>query len=197
MEWIPRKDHIRIIAIDPGTNTCGFATMELSLVDWGITIVDAVTVSNTMLLRSRRELAELIGEKDAKLQGYSETLQRLLKQYVPDSLVMECPYMGKFAATFGALKEQLMVFRMAAWRWDKRLTVVMIEPSPVKANMGVGGRSGDKTLMLKALRKRLDVSYSDDVKLTDLDEHSVDAICVGLYELDKIKKVFYGNVSPK
>jgi Holliday junction resolvasome RuvABC endonuclease subunit len=189
-----RADNLRVIAIDPGTNSCGFSILELNLVTWDITVQESITIKANYVLKSRKTLADMIGEKDAKLSGYADILKSFLERWEPDCMVIENPYMGKFAATFGALKEQLMVFRLVAWQFDKRMSVSLIEPSPVKQNMGVSGKSGDKDLMTKALKSRSDVSYSDNVRLIDLDEHSIDSICIGLYEIDKIKRVFYGNV---
>lgn len=190
---IPIDDGIlRIISIDPGTNSAGFSVMGLNVETGEITVEFSRTFLGRDLLKTRKEFSKNHTEKDARLDGYYKRLSSLLKFNCPEAIVCETPYMGRFAATFGALKEQLMLFRLSAWDYDRSLPLNFIEPSPVKVHMGVSGKSGDKDQMHDALKKRTDVSYGDDVVLLNLDEHEVDSICIGLWYLDQLKKVIHG-----
>ncbi|AXH70859.1 holliday junction resolvase [Vibrio phage BONAISHI] len=179
------------MGIDPGSNACGFSLVSIDLETFKETVVDSYTVHSKDLLRSRRTLAIMRGEKEARLSGYRDAMNDVLQRWDPDAIVMEHPFMGKFAATFGVLKEQLMIYRVCIWDHNPRLMVKMMSPSEIKKHVGVKGRSSDKNDMLKALIARKDVSYSDSIEVKSLDEHSVDSACAALAEADYLKGLFY------
>lgn len=145
----------------------------------------AYTVKGNQFITQNKLFAQIHGDKYAKLKGYESHLVELCKRVEPYMVGSEAPYMGRFAAAFGALKEQCMVLRKAGYIYDWTMPFMFIEPTPVKKFMGAKG--SDKTLMTKGLKKRVDVDMGD-IKIDDLDEHSIDATCVGLYWLDQIIK---------
>lgn len=179
------SDDLRIIAIDPGTNSCGFSVLSINLETQKISVLTSYTVKGNQFITQNKMYAELHGDKYAKLKGYQEHLEKLCEKTDPYMVTSEAPYMGRFAAAFGALKEQCMVLRLAAASYDFTMPFMFIEPTPVKKFMGAKG--SDKTLMTKGLKKRTDVDMSG-IKVDDLDEHAIDSICVGLYWMEKIKE---------
>lgn len=185
------KDVFRVISIDPGTNCCGFSVIEIDFETKTPKVIESVTVKGSNLIKRRKAMVETFSEKDAKLHGYADYLRTLLIRWSPDFVCSESPYLGRFAAAYGALKEQLMVFRLVCWQYDRRMEFLMIEPSPVKKHMKVNGKSGDKDLMTKALAARKDLEYGTVVNPEVLDEHEIDSICVGLYFIDRITEAIF------
>lgn len=175
-----------MISIDPGTNACGFVNLEIDLDAKAIHISNAYTYFGKEPLKRSKEFAELYCERDARNKGYHDHLYKMVNRLDPYMVACEAPYLGRFANAFGALKEQLMIFRMACWKYSHYLPFELVEPSVVKKHMKVPGKSGDKDLMTIALSKRTDISYSDHIDFSKLDEHSIDAVCIGLYYADKI-----------
>ena len=105
-------------------------------------------------------------------------LAKLLLMYKPDKIVSESPYLGKFPASFAALVELLYAFRLTVFDYNPSIYMFTIDPPTVKKHMGVKGTSSDKTLMQQGLKKKK-INYNE-YRFLDLDEHAVDAMCVGL-----------------
>lgn len=187
IELIPRVDEFIILAIDPGTNSCGFSILSLNLSTGNIDVVRSFTKKAADYLRGNKELVEMHGEKDIRNHGYVNTFLDLLSAWRPEIVVIEDAFMSRFPAAFAALREQTQLFRIACYQKDPHQCVMMVEPSRIKKHMKVKG--GDKDLMTEALRKRKDVSYSDDVVIDELDEHSIDSVCIGLFSADRVKRV--------
>lgn len=173
-------DEVRILAIDPGTNSCGY-----SIIDWNMRkkkgmVLAAGTLTATDALAKIR----IVNNRDTtvnKLQGYSELFDDLYWLYRPTVVVSETPYMGKFAQTFKVLSALLQELKSRLYRYNPYTDFIEIDPARVKKIMGVPGNSGDKDLMKEALRKKDELSYSEDIDFDKLDEHSRDSICVGLW----------------
>ncbi len=96
--------------------------------------------------------------------------------------------MGRFPNAFGALTEIMLAIRRACWRFDPILPLNVIDPSSVKKFMGVKGTSKDKSAMTRALMAKQELANPSGIPLADLDEHSIDALCVGCYQAGLILK---------
>ncbi|QNI21111.1 holliday junction resolvase [Vibrio phage vB_pir03] len=182
------EDDLRIVAIDPGINTCGFAVLSISMETFEISILDAYTVKSNSFVTQNKMFAMIHGDKAAKLHGLEEHIHTLCERCEPYMVTSEAPFMGRFAAAFGALKEVTMVLRKGSYRYDFMMPFMFIEPTPVKKHMKVKGTSSDKNLMTVALSKRTDLVWADTIVFDNLDEHSVDAVSVGLYHVDRIRE---------
>lgn len=184
-------DDLRIIAIDPGTNKCGFTVLSLNIETKEIKVLTAYTVSGNSFITQNKMFAALHGDKAAKLKGYQMHLKELCERVEPYMVGSEAPYMGRFAAAFGALKEMTTVLRLAANSYDFTMPFLFIEPTPVKKFMGVQGKKnmGNKDAMTEKLQERKDVVWPEDLTIDMLDEHCVDSTCVGLYFIDQILQI--------
>ena len=78
---------------------------------------------------------------------------------------------------YAALTEAMTALSAGLYTYDPSIRLATWEPSAVKLAMGVNGRSGDKELMRSAITLRPDIVMCTPIEL--LDEHAVDAICVG------------------
>lgn len=184
-------DELKIIAIDPGTNKCGFSVLSLNLETKELKVLTAYTVSGNAFITQNKMYAQLHGDKAAKLKGYQQHIKELCDRVDPYMVGSEAPYMGRFAAAFGALKEMTTVLRLGAAKHDWTMPFLFIEPTPVKKFMGVQGKKdmGNKDAMTRQLRTRTDLGWPEDLTIDDLDEHSIDATCVGLYFMDQILQI--------
>lgn len=168
---------IRLFSIDPGSNHVGFAMSEISSDFKSITVVDATTVNLPKLLnRNEQPRAKLFGDKVAKLHILRHAVTRYAEAWNPLCVVSETPYMGKFPQAYGALMECYFSIRLGLSDYNRSMILHGIDPSSVKASVGVNGRSDDKELVRKALLKLPDLIL--DVQLLHLDEHAIDAIAV-------------------
>lgn len=178
---------LRVAATDPGTNQLGLVVMDI-MENGNIVIVHVETLEGVKLAREFPGIIDTHGEKFAKLYGIEKHLERVFKEYEPQLIVSESPYMGRFPAAFAALVECLGTIRKAVFRYCRTLPLRLLDPASVKQGMLVSGKSGDKSLMLAALVKLGDrITFADPITLADLDEHTIDAICVGLVQCHLLK----------
>jgi len=177
---------LRIVSIDPGTQTAGFSCIDVDLVTRHYHVVDAVTVRGNDMLREFGDLKDIHEERFLRNLGYANCYFQYLTQWSPATICSEAPYMGRFAAAFKALTEQVTVFRAGAYQWDRAQTFNLYEPSVVKKAMGVKGGSKDKEDMRRALAKRTDVSYGNGISLEKLDEHAIDSVCVAIHHAERL-----------
>lgn len=169
---------VRMVSIDPGTNSVGIAVCEFSA-DWTqMVVVDATTIDlQRLLLRYEKTRAGIWGDRRAKLYILREAITRYLDAWRPVVVCSEAPYMGRFPQAFAALVEAMSAIAAGVSEYDPSLRMATWDPASVKQAMGVNGRSGDKELMRRAITLRPDIVMCTPIEL--LDEHAVDAICVG------------------
>jgi Holliday junction resolvasome RuvABC endonuclease subunit len=177
------------MGIDPGTTTLGIShvTLDTSLKTPRFTIQAAQTLKAKNQHKDYLGLAFHHGELYARLQQLKDQLVPHLVEINPHIVVCESPFMGKFAQSFAALVECLMVVRQAVVAYDLHLPIVLVDPTTAKKSVGVKiQRKMHKDHVTQALRKRKDLTWK--VALNDLDEHSVDATAVALHYLLAIHK---------
>jgi len=174
----------RIISIDPGTTTCGFSVIEC---DYGETpkVLWAETVNALPYLKYNQPTILLHGKKFARIRMIGQRLQKLLDFWKPDAVIGEACFMGRFPKSFQGLTELTYELRSTTANFDPTLPYEIIDPPTVKNNMGVSGKSKDKDDMTEGLRN-YDVTYELDIDTNSFDEHTVDAISVGLWWLRKV-----------
>jgi Holliday junction resolvasome RuvABC endonuclease subunit len=126
-------------------------------------------------------MTDVYGEKEVAIYCYGNILRGLLETWEPSLVVMEAPYLSRMPAAFKALSEIVSTFTQTVMAWDQTVRVLQFDPATVKKGMGVSGKSGDKELMRTALSTSQLPIYYSGVNIHELDEHSVDAICVGLF----------------
>lgn len=177
----------RIMAIDPGTNSIGVSILDLDLLTFKINLIWSDTFHPDKSLKYMSTYVSRHGDLDAKLQVIEDLLLDLMLDYDVDDIVSESPYMGRFAAAFGALTKCLGAIDKAVRNYDYTLDLYLIDPSTVKSNVGVSGKSGDKNLVKQAVLM-LPFININNINLHYLDEHSIDSIAVGYgFLMAKIK----------
>ncbi len=176
------KSTHRILSIDPGTNHLGYAISEVYLMDpyEPMEVIEVDTLQPGNLAKPFTTLIEVHGEKVAKLYALEQAIKRILERFKPDIIVSESPYMGQFPQAYAALVECLKSIRSALIDFDPCKPLNSIDPATIKASVGVSGKSGDKNLMSTAIKKLIDEKKLIlPCNLSELDEHSIDAIAVG------------------
>ena len=168
---------IRIVAIDPGTNSLGFAVLEV--MDNCVEVLYADTLHGAKLAAVHTGLLEVHGERVTKLYALNHEIAARLCTWMPHHVVSESPYMGRFPQAYAALIECVGAIRNAVIAYDRQLPLHQLDPATVKQAVGVSGKTGDKTLMTAALKRLHTQIAIMDGTLDDLDEHAIDAIAVG------------------
>lgn len=180
----------RIVSTDPGTDTLGAAILDLNLETLQVELAETHIFRGSQLQRNFPRVTELHGDRTARLMGHEENLLGFLEYARPHSIISEGPYLGRFPQAYAALVECVSAIRRAVIRYDQFAPLFVIDPSSVKKHMGVKGTSGDKSAMTRALLKVMEgptpkLLNPSHIDINELDEHRVDAICVGYYHACK------------
>lgn len=182
------EKRLKTIAIDPGSNMCGMAVVELDLATGIIHVTKADTIRAVDLIRNiDKRLISLAGERYTRNNAYGNYLVKLVNDVKPSLIGIESPFMGKFAQAYKALTEHVTLLKNAVYRYDPYLQIDDLAPTEVKA--GVGAKGTKKEDIRKALLDRTDIVYHNGLVAEDFDEHTVDAVCVGITQLTQVKKV--------
>lgn len=169
-----------VMGIDPGTSTLGVSVITWDLQAPRYTVDFAFTLKATDNTQGYHYVEELHGNRTARLQQHHDEILQWLHQIRPHAVIAESPFQGRFAQSFAALTECIAVIRQAVMRYDMHMPLNLVDPPTVKRAAGVKlGRKTDKEDVRRALAIRSDLTWGMD--LGCLDEHSVDAIAVGLH----------------
>ena len=179
----------RILSIDPGTNFTGATIMDITS-DGVITTIFADTIKTEWLIRTSNPMVEIHGKRFTKINHIGESIAELLRIYNPNVVISEAPYLGRFPQSFAALVELLMELRHRLFQYNVSMPLLSIDPSSVKKSMGVKGNSSDKGEMTIALHKE---KIKHIRPVDTMDEHTVDATCVGLYYIKTFLGEYYVN----
>lgn len=187
----PVEDYIyRVVGIDPGTETLGWAVIDLDLKHQQITIRAAGTYYASRLSSSPFQDYELAcGNRLQRIKLLGQAVRSLLGYYQPHRVLSESPFLGRFAASYESLTQCMMALRKAVYDYDPSTVLWGIDPISVKKNVGFEVKRKMSKQQLKegvrdALRK-LRLNWADGVNLETLTEHAVDAIAVALWEARK------------
>lgn len=180
--------YIRIMGFDTSANNLGCSVIDVCIETGKVNVLDCFTLHGQKLAKRHPSMVESMGEKAAKLKAIEFELVKLFQRYDPTHVASEAPYMGRFPQAYASLIECQLAIRYAVWGWNPTRSLSTIEPSVIKVNMDVSGRSGDKDEMTEAIRKLIDKDMIDmgDIDLDTLDEHSVDSICIAITEYKRL-----------
>lgn len=184
---------VRIVGLDPGTETLGVAVLDVDLASWKIVSSSAQTYRGSKLAKKSFWIEQVHGARTNRILAHEANLFELFCQLQPFEVACESPYSDrKFPQSFGALVEILSSIRRAAMRYDAWRPVYLIDPATVKNAVGVKGNKGGpegKALMQKAvLTMCAELNYSGQVPLEQLDEHSIDALAVAYCRYKSLKQ---------
>jgi Holliday junction resolvasome RuvABC endonuclease subunit len=166
------------MSIDPGTTNTGIAIFNVNDLTFIPSLEYAATINSEKLLSGYKHVVHTHGTRDAKILAISNAINGYFARYMPAVIVAEAPFFNPHSPqAYAALTELLTTIKLSVRNINFYARFELIDPSSVKRFMGVNGCSGDKQLMRNALMRRL----TEDVSMCD--EHTIDAICVGLCKI--------------
>lgn len=183
---LPRPDlnkPFRVVGIDPGTESLGFAVLDLSLSNRKVTVRHVETLKSQDVQKNYSLELELHGARTARLMGMHDRLVVLLEVFQPHAVSTESPYMGRFPQAFAALTECVSYVRRAVDRYDRYQSLESVDPPTAKKAVGMTVKRGSTKDDVKQAVAKLDIEYAEGINLDDLDEHSVDAIAVAYHQV--------------
>lgn len=168
-----------LLGIDPSSTTIGYSILEYDMATGLFYIVEASSFcapfSSTLQC-----LLETSDEKHRRFRIIREFISRKLSEYdISDVYCEDVYFKRRMQTAYASLLGCVQVVKDAVTECSYTIPVTLIPASSVKIGMGVQGDSGDKSLMLNALKNREHLiipPYSGYVD--ELDQHAIDAICI-------------------
>lgn len=184
---------LRILAIDPGTNTMGMSFFELCLYTGRITLVYGATYSADRYANFEGCAALALGDRLAKIQYHSANLSQILRQWRPHVIASEAPYMGRFPQAYAALVQCCNAITLSVYDYDPSQNVWFVDPPTAKLAVGALTRKGSKENVQESILALSDLYLAEHFYLSQLDEHGYDSVAVGYWAC----KVLQPQVVPR
>lgn len=177
-----------IIGVDPGSNCLGVGIIDYDVYTLEIVGSDAFTLFADKLAKNSWT-SYVYGDRAGRIQALSETLLKVMHDNgrVTD-IISESPFMSRFAQAFAALTEVVNGVRYAVMQYNSWMPLHVVDPPTVKNAVGAKGNA-DKDAVKMALRILEGFVYTGQTPFGELDEHSVDALCVGYYRYKQLKEM--------
>jgi len=175
---------LRIVGIDPGTDTVGFAVIDLDLLTGVMSIGDVRTLVGSERLRYYHHRRAIHGDRFVRLQLLKELLIQEFCRLEPNLIISESPYFNpRRPGAFSALVEAITMVQQAVYAYHPYKALQYVDPAKAKANIGVSGKSGDKEAIGPALAKAPYLAGSPRLAALPMwDEHSRDALAIAYYQ---------------
>lgn len=178
---------LKLIGMDPGTETFGLCLMTVAVGDLSIISINAQTLKLSKL-SINRTAAIVHGIRLAKIMALQNALTMYFEAVMPDIIGTESPFINtKMPQAYGALVEVVTHMRMAVVNYDIRQTLHVASPSQVKNAVGAKGNAG-KQDVLEAIKNLSELKDKYIKPFELLDEHSIDATAVAFYLLRGLRE---------
>lgn len=182
---------IVILSIDPGTTMTGVVVS--TVIDGNVNVLCATTINAEVLMIDKGGINDTHGKRFTRELCISEVFMDMLLMYKPDVVVSESPFMGRFPQAFAALVELITFLKFTLFSYDRSIEFVTIDPKSVKVTMGVSGNSSNKNLMRNSLLSNNCIRYQNNLNPFTFDEHTVDALAVGLWYYSQLGEKYNDN----
>jgi Holliday junction resolvasome RuvABC endonuclease subunit len=170
-----------LLGIDPSSTTIGYSIVEYDMATGLFYIVEASSFCApfSSMLQCLLETSE---DKYRRFRIIREFISRKLSEYNISDVYCEGAYLKRGRQTaYESLLGCIHVVRDAVTECSYTIPVTIVSASAAKEGMGVPGNSGDKLLMLNALKNKEHLiipPYSGYVD--ELDQHAIDAVCIAI-----------------
>lgn len=175
----PAPNAIRIMGIDPGTDTLGIAVVDVDIDTKEYKLMYGHTFHASKYVSLYPEMAQARGSRDVRLMVLRQKLIEAFVLAEPEHIAAESPFLqrGKVSA-FEALVECYAMMRDAVWAYSSQITLQRIDPVTVKNYVGVSHKGTDKNDVRRAINAIYENRCSEHVDLSSFDEHANDAVAV-------------------
>jgi Holliday junction resolvasome RuvABC endonuclease subunit len=186
-----------IIGIDPGTDTCGVAVIKFDLTTMELVGVDAQTLVGSRMNRDYGWIGDIHGDRASRIWFLQNRLEEIFNFVQPMDIVCESPFFSRRRPqAFGALTEIVTAIRFAVMRHDGWKQLIEIDPPSVKIAVGAEVQGGKESVRQALLAILPTLNWQGNVPFESLDEHSIDAIAIGLWRWMVIRQLIVGIPVP-
>lgn len=172
----------KVVGIDPGSNSLGFACIEFDIPTLEITKTYSFTIKPEKFVQSET-ITESHGGRYARIYKLSDAIHSEFLSGMPNDVVCESPFMSRRQPmAYGALMEVVYAVRQALCDYNPDQPLYLIDPPRAKQAVGAAGNAGKEEVLSAILKLEdelcFDTELSNGKSLKELDEHSSDAIAI-------------------
>lgn len=173
-----------IMAFDPGTDNLGVAEIRFD-----VETLELVNVAAKTLVASRHTRNfwsnDVHGDRFGRINWLEDEVVDLLFLCQPFQIAVESPFFNRMRPNaFEPLIQIKFALQRAVARYTAWKSLYEIDPPTVKKAVGAKGNA-DKHVVREAVLK-LNLPFTGPVPIENLDEHSIDAIAVGLARFEQM-----------
>lgn len=176
------NDFYRFIAIDPGTDTLGLALCTINLKTLELCVCEIITLHASKNMSFYPGVVETHGDKQARLFAHRRALVDLFNYWRPDAIVSESPFLGRFAAAFGALVECMQIIREAVMEYRPYLQLETVDPPSAKKSMNVKAKGSSKDDIQRAVISDTSIIFAEGLSRLGHSEHGYDSVAVAKWK---------------
>lgn len=185
----------RVIAIDPGSTTLGYAILDIDMDKFHIELKDVYTININDALKSKKEFFEWKEYTKCRMRWLRTHLKELLEKDSPHCLIVEDNFMSMNVSSFRVLVQVKEYIEDALYNYDPSMQMDTVDPMTVKYGIGavekgkLKRKKGQDTKLLvrKHLENLDDLVWPESAPdILHLDEHSIDAVSIGYWKSKRI-----------
>lgn len=181
---------LRIVSIDPGTETMGVSLLGLHPITLEQSFIEAFTMRGSVLNYYWGNVLHDGDGRDSRLIALENQLVDYFNRVHPHIVVYEDNYLGASPQSFKALIEACMCIKHAVWKYNPYLASYTVKPNQAKSTVNAIARRGMSQEERKELVRQGLMNYQPlrvpPLTLSMLDEHAVDSVAIGAYALQEI-----------
>lgn len=170
---------IRIMGIDPGTDTMGVAIVDVNIETNKPHLVFGMTIHASKELSEHEDAVEIVGSRDVRIDIIGGHIKQILVAACPTLVVAESPfYRPGRANAYEALVECFKKLREVVRYYSPTLTLRRIDPVTAKNYVGVSHVGDSKAAVEKAVIELYRCTETEAIFDQCFDEHTYDALAV-------------------
>lgn len=175
----PRDDVIRILGIDPGTDTLGIGIIDINLDTYEPQVVYGHTFKASKMIDNSSTLVEKLGPRAVRLRAHYDSLMEVFECTEPTLIAAETPFLkfGRVSA-FEALVECYAMMKEAVYQYSPSFDLHRVDPVSAKNYVGVSHKGTDKNDVRRGVLEHFAGKVADGVPIETFDEHTIDAIAI-------------------
>lgn len=175
----PKDLRVRVLGIDPGTQTLGYSLgiVNFETKQYEIEYANSISITD-IVQRNYGNKIDSHSKNIAMTMAVYNFISSLTYQFQPDWVICESPYMNsRFPLPYALLTLCTNAIQTAVKDNSTSIEFTYVDPASAKNNVGVKGNNGDKNLMAQAVLNHPLIKHS--FTENQLDEHAIDSIAIG------------------
>ncbi len=196
MTELKEKECIRVESIDPSTTHMGICIIDVNIVKpTPFKLIYANSIHGDKVNYQIPAPYDDNGVQ-ARIYGLARAYRSTLDIFNPDIVICEDNFLGPDPSTFKRLIETVGLLREQTSQYGLGLFMTLVLPRLAKEIVGANFKGTKKEDVLKGV---LDYHHLDlnGIDITGLDDHTIDAIAINLYQCELLAKEYKVFVDAK